>query len=471
MRVSKIILAVGLIASQAALFAEGAGQWGNRNQRAQDPTGTVVVGVPGWPDGRLTVQLSRSQPVRNGWGRHELRQDDSRSTEEYVFSNWLWTDGHGVQHVFQGSHTARVDFARYTYTASISPFKATSENGEWALEVSDTRMQSSSMIAVPTPTVKLTRIESGTIYPKYVILSVLYSPPGANSKITYYNGASTIVGSTFQNIISRQFEIRTSLGMKQKTLDASAGWVQTSDQSNSISLTSFATNGTTINGALDKINHDNDEFILWLNPAIKYKIAQESKESGKVEWEYTIFTSDERQGMDIATVTVGELKNPDTMKEGNKQALARRIGETEDGLTSFDYGQILSVNPFWNGIAKLDHGLEGSRFQLVGNSTINFNNMWEFGSEIMIAESHSASSTYTVSLSKKTGFSAYGIGVSRENLETLTWTNTATQNSTLINSIKTRLELGSCGAGYTGPTAFWAYRDKVYGTVAFIPRS
>lgn len=112
-------------------------------------------------------------------------------------------------------------------------------------------------------------------YPAYQVTSIIYSPPGNESSAGYTSsttdGSSNSIGSNFSNGASTSFSIGTTFLGFGSTLNETFGVAQTSGQSNEFTETYTNAKGislSTSSSGSNTINHDQDYFIIWLNPAI-----------------------------------------------------------------------------------------------------------------------------------------------------------------------------------------------------------
>src|SRR5712691_7976170 len=130
---------------------------------------------------------------------------------------------------------------------------------------------------------------SGSVLPKFVILSVIYAPPGQKSTVAYGNstvmGTTTSWGQSFQYTDTLTASFTGSIGPSGSGAES---WSQTSDSSGSIAITKTSTSGLTVPGPSDSnldIDHRLDQIVVWLNP--KLDIASSSNNSSQLEWKYT----------------------------------------------------------------------------------------------------------------------------------------------------------------------------------------
>lgn len=118
------------------------------------------------------------------------------------------------------------------------------------------------------------------MYPGYKVASIVYAPPGNKSQDGYTematNGTTTTVGSNFATGSS----ITTSFGFSYSLPTGGSIGVSSSQTTSTSSTTTQSaafqesfTNSTGVanqsnSSAPDAINHNNDLFLIWLNPMI-----------------------------------------------------------------------------------------------------------------------------------------------------------------------------------------------------------
>jgi hypothetical protein len=122
---------------------------------------------------------------------------------------------------------------------------------------------------------------TGFINPKYVVVGVMYAPPGQLSDVQYTN--TTMVGNTISLSNSFQSGVGYSVtvgggigaasvfgGQVKLTATESTDYNQTSSSSSTNTLTQASTVRYTVSGTPTEapINHDYDYILLWLNPEL-----------------------------------------------------------------------------------------------------------------------------------------------------------------------------------------------------------
>src|ERR1051325_3448592 len=123
-----------------------------------------------------------------------------------------------------------------------------------------------------------TAVARGSINPKYVVLSVLYAPPGPQSNVDY--GTSTVMGTcnSWESSFSSNTTLTKSFTVKIPvfgSLDSkvSSSWTETSDASSSICVNKSTASDILVRGPLDPnagIDHNYDVVRLWVNPQANF---------------------------------------------------------------------------------------------------------------------------------------------------------------------------------------------------------
>ena len=152
----------------------------------------------------------------------------------------------------------------------------------------------------------------GTIRPAYVIMTLVYAPPGTTTtmsvqtNVQYANGSTTGTTTSASSSFKGAVDVKAQVGgmLDSASVDFSASKSETDSQS--VEFTQGRSFTITVHGpSQDGINHDDDLFYLWLNPTLSVTVDPHKS----VSWMISI----DGQEMNIQPVAVGELKNPATM--------------------------------------------------------------------------------------------------------------------------------------------------------------
>jgi hypothetical protein len=244
---------------------------------------------------------------------------------------------------------------------------------------------------------KINGTAQGFINPKYIVVGVVYAPPGSASNVTYTNttsvGNTTTIADSFQNNTSYRVSVQRSVnipaayvfnGSMKLTNTESNSYTYGSSSSKTNTLTQTVTTSYEFPGTptLLPVTNDDDFIILWLNPEllVSYTPAAGSNPASFVWTGYAFDPNDPISGLppasgpyialpDIYYVQVGCLNGhvscPSTLTWENgvegpgsyvsSGTLAREWQSTANGYTwpsgeqsglSFnDVCQILSFDP------------------------------------------------------------------------------------------------------------------------------
>jgi hypothetical protein len=199
--------------------------------------------------------------------------------------------------------------------------------------------------------------KKGSAFPRYKVLTILYAPPGttsasgkSSSSVAYGAGSTTgttsSIDKSFQS--SYDFSVTAGVGSSKPGSDGGSAGVTgdfntstKTDNTSSIAVTKSESYTITVPGpAADGINHDEDIFVLWLNPVIDISIDPENN----IDWGIGVNGA----FMNIQNVYAGWLKNPSTLPGGVKEQLDAAH------LTTDDYKTILSLDPFLSDETTID---------------------------------------------------------------------------------------------------------------------
>jgi hypothetical protein len=343
---------------------------------------------------------------------------------------------------------------------------------------------------------------SGTLNPKYVVLGVIYSPPGAKSTVSY--GNSTMVGtsSSLSSSFTKNETVSASIDLVggilgtggTNTYTASSSFTQEADTSSSYAVNQTTSTNDVFPGPVSSsigVDHDYDKVLVWLNPALKLTIPGTS---GLLVWNgYSYDSSDtySPNDMDVVRLPVSCLKNYySTLNGCNEADLQKRIQRGWDtsgtgGLTPADYAQILQSDPFATNPA-YDPSVPASdgsmRFDLQSGEAVPFQpalngdqpetNTYSFSIQKTTTAGQGAKDTKQVGASVKssggvTGTFIADFDVSVSFSGSLQWQNqwSTTQTNTSSSTVGFSITEPAYTDYYQGPTSFQVYKDNVYGTL------
>jgi hypothetical protein len=334
---------------------------------------------------------------------------------------------------------------------------------------------------------------SGTLFPKYYILGLVYAPPGctktatascsSQSSVDYQNGSSMGTQVQTQSSFAKDLTVTASLsiGATQKFgASLSAGWTTTSSSSNSQTVTKATTLDIKESGNGDGIDHDQDVFLLLLNPAIALQQTSifngpGSCSPGAISWMFGINVA-QLPNAALFKVSVGDLKNPASMPAATAAQL-KALNFTND-----DYQTILAQDPFAGGSTAIDstryvptttsfpYEPPDQSTECPGGVCSCIAVADTIKNEIATSIGNSFQSQYKVGVTESLtgiGTAAFNFGTSIAS--TFTWTSSSTDTDTTDSTQSATVSVQCPSVNYTGPAIMTVYWDKLYGSFMFVP--
>lgn len=226
--------------------------------------------------------------------------------------------------------------------------------------------------------------------PAYYVLSLEYAPPGDLSGNTFYAQATTYgaiadLGSAFTGSPKLQFQNAVSPQGAAPLLGPSfsLSTVPGFSQSFQGTYTNLAANGSSwsLTGAVtsvtDQVDHTQDVFFLWLNPAVS--VSQTGSNIGRFQISTPVQPGGAAEPMDVVWVSVAELLNPGLIPPSKLGPQTVNNVTGLPGLSSLcadpsqciasDFAPIVSLDPLVSVAATNDPStVDPSRFVYVGNA-------------------------------------------------------------------------------------------------------
>ena len=308
----------------------------------------------------------------------------------------------------------------------------------------------------------------GSATAKYLVLTVIYAPPGTNggkssSSVSYAagstTGTTTSASQSFKAGNTLSFETSASYLGTGGSLGLSFGYSQSNNDSQSLEIKKSVASTINRQGpSQDGINHDEDAIYLLLNPAINLALTSSS----------AVWTLGDNSKSPVQYVYVGWLNGHMAMPGGVATALQSA------GISATDYPDILARDPLANGASASDT----PRF-LPLNSTFPYEppltstdpvpTITYIQSDTTAAAVGSEiDDTYTVGLTLKTGAGFLGFAETTfKDTTSWEWTNKSSHSSTTGTSQSASVTIGGPAYGYSGPTVMQVYIDTMYQTFAF----
>jgi hypothetical protein len=228
------------------------------------------------------------------------------------------------------------------------------------------------------------------------------------------------------------------------------------------------------------VDHDQDQFVLLVNPALAVQRAPTFSQSGdctppsSLNWYFGINPAT-GNGPTPLLVSVGALKNPQT--NPTVSATLTRLNFTSD-----DINTLLSLDPFANGSTTVDASRYAPTVQNFPyeppDSTTECNkgvcscttSTLTLKNDLQTDTGKSAKVDYSVSLAESISGTLGGwlkLGASSD--QKWTWETTTTLDDTTDSSQTAAVTIQCPSPGYTGPTEMLVFWDNLFGSFLFVP--
>jgi len=324
----------------------------------------------------------------------------------------------------------------------------------------------------PTPPVRLN--------PKYLVIGVGYAAPGP-STVDY--GDSTSFGSrlSFTSSLQTGTSVTTTETLNQNApISTTSSFSQRFQDGRSNTVEKTTSNDIIIPGpanSLDGIDHRRDRIFVWLNPT--FRVSADSANSLLLN----SLDVDSRDPVpfDVVQLTVAELQ--DRVFDAGNASRLERSWSPSGALNNDDFDRILLTDPLAGGSTVIDP----ERFDPLPDGSFNYAPADAGGLPITqrrtirfsAGTTISGSATFTAGVKFDTGTNQTETmrdeaGVVFDTLKTdvktthmLDVTASISLDTTATTTETTTISLTGPVAGYQGPTALRAYRDKLYRTIMF----
>lgn len=321
----------------------------------------------------------------------------------------------------------------------------------------------------------------GSVFPKYLILAVVYAPPGSNDcedpgTVSYGDGASVgttvIAASSFTwNLLVDSLDVNDFFDPTAVVAGPFFDVSGTTAQLDSMTVTKTARSTIVATGpCTDGIDHDEDQIWVLLGPEVQMHAVTASGcatcSSDRVSWWL-------KRGVgETWAVKVGELKGTLPMRAPIRNAFAAF------DIASEDIATMLAANPLALYAGDTTDAPDPARFvplpatfpYLATGAGSATSRSWEMLTDVGTVSASDATFDYLVGL-EIVADDAFQSFVDAFLVVELGWSWTHT-NSTVKNrnaSTSATVTVGSPSPSYTGPMAFTVYYDTIFKTYAFVP--
>lgn len=324
-----------------------------------------------------------------------------------------------------------------------------------------------------------------SVHPDFLLVSVLYAPPGNASSSAFGQSTASGVGYSITNNFTStdSVVINSSLGIKVAgvgfgvSVSDNEGTSQGGSRSTQFTVTTTSTTNDNLKSTSDTIDHGQDEFLVWLNPIVTVTQTDANRLQADLS------TVDGKQ-MNVIPVTANQLKNGIPPEKLESQTLCQPGGACISlpglkALTPSDIAAILKQDPFLdpNPTATPDP----SRYiflqsRPLENTTVagNLTQMFTVSDASVSSDSIAQTSGHSETFSTGASFNAPIVSIGETTGQTWTWstvtTHTTTTGSTQQASVTLSSTTTACCGISPGTTCYVAvYEDMVYHTFAFVP--
>ena len=328
----------------------------------------------------------------------------------------------------------------------------TCDNGSWQVE------------CTPPPL----KVWPGTLTPQYLIVTVVYSPPGrqggaSGTSVEYGSGSDTGIVVSGSRSFADDYGVSLEVGAGGVTGEVSFGIKRSTSDSASAEITKSTSTTIKVGGPpIDGIDHDRDLIWLLLSPKLKVHATEE-----EIKWSF-----DPTSPGILQYVYVGWLKNPASLPPGVRTALEG------SGITEAEYPKLLSVDPY----AITSPALDPRRYRPAnyflpyeppfGPNDPDPSITYTIGSESVVRTGTETTTDITVGASLTGEAKFLEIITAKLKLAaSWTWsTNSNTEESTKVSQ-HAAVTMAGPSFGYTGMTLMAVYYDTTYRTFLFIPQA
>jgi hypothetical protein len=326
---------------------------------------------------------------------------------------------------------------------------------------------------------------AGALRPKFLVLGVIYSPPGTKSSVTY--GSTNTVGtsSNFDMSLQNSNAYTDSITSKQTVgfpISFSDTYTQVADSTTNFSINKTVQNTISLAGPLSSqvgVDHNFDRVLVWLNPQANLAVGPVTD---TLLWSgYSVDTRDNffPGDMDVVPVAIYCLQNPLIADcPANSSRFARGWDSILGGLNAADFQSIANADPFILNPAYDPNSDTSYRFQNVPGLDLDYSpappgdGAITTGGMIAVQQIGTASLTTTDTREISTSIDAVVSAVAGDDFKSTsstTWSNKVGSQQSLTTGQSAQYSITGPLAtdDYTGPTGFQVWQDVVYGTFAF----
>lgn len=331
----------------------------------------------------------------------------------------------------------------------------------------------------------------GTISPKYIVVGLIYSPPGCsstpgaqcgtNASVAYQSGSTLGTKLSISSSLKTGTTIKSDLGISLPGINIGVGaqdeFSQTKTDTTTTSMTKSRTVDYSTSSTQDGLDYTRDQMLVMINPMVMIATAK-----GMVNWKL----GSENGPPIISRLPMSYLLSPASIPANSP--LRRLL--TDAGINDGDLAAMAQHHPFAN-LKRATTGadLDTNRFAIYTTITYvpfdktscaagvcscvavknTFSN--SFSKEVSTAIANSASHSDIVS-AKFSGNIVPGVGYtsSFSATDSVTFTNTATLSNSTSDTNMATVTIPCPSPNWNKQSLLDVYWDGLYGSFAFVLR-
>jgi hypothetical protein len=320
-----------------------------------------------------------------------------------------------------------------------------------------------------------------TVHPDFLLISILYAPPGNASTAAFGQATSAGVtygiGSNVSETEGTSIDISEAIGDVGFSLTLQSGSSSGGGVTDQFSAVTTATDVSNLKPGKDPLDHTQDIFLLWLNPVVTLT------KSDQKTLVAAIATGDAQ--MYVEEVSAGQLINgiPPEKLAPHQICPTPDTCYTVPGLsvlTKDDIKMILAQDPFLS--ATPNQTPDPKRFIYLQSNPLENNTVAANVTQAFtVSDAQTTSTTVTQSSGDSegvtTGLSAKAVvvGIKLSNSDSWTWTQSVSHGTSSGKTQQASVTLASttqtcCGINNSVTCEVSIWEDMIYRTFVFLPQ-
>jgi hypothetical protein len=290
-----------------------------------------------------------------------------------------------------------------------------------------------------------------TLHPRYYVLSLIYTPPGKGSSVSYETGAGVAHKVDVSQTLTSTFDI--SVGAPEEGPTVSFGYSASAVSGKTYQVQNRAVSTlsvSAVNRTNDELPADDDEFVIAFGSAMRIS------KTSSIEDTFAQLSAPDFSSATVAVVTVGQLKNPALMNSFQASLFVN--------FQASDYQQILALDPRASGV---DVG-DPTRYAFLTNMSLtgllppNYDNATTNQQTFTRSTSNDVTSGRTLTLTVAVENDGLGV-LKTKSSASFSYASTKTDSSDTSHSATATLttQTRDCSASYS------VYFDSLFNTLAF----